>query len=124
MRSLLETFPEAVVAHFDGRAEPAEPRLVAELVEVREGRAVIDERHRDKQPDWTYDAEDSGQSPADRLDEKRAREAAERQRREHRDSRMPKADLRAGPAAARGGRRGVRLPAARRHLGVEQRRAS
>jgi hypothetical protein len=72
VRSLLETFPEAVVAHFDGRAEPAEPRLVAELVEVREGRAVIDERHRDKQPDWTYDAEDSGQSPADRLDEKRA----------------------------------------------------
>ena len=72
VRSLLETFPEAVEAHFDGRAEPAEPLLVAELVEVREGRAVIDERHRDKQPDWTYDAEDSGQSPADRLDEKRA----------------------------------------------------
>jgi NADH:ubiquinone oxidoreductase subunit F (NADH-binding) len=73
VRSLLETFPEAVVAHFDGRAEPVEPRLVAELVEIRGGRARIDERHRDKQPDWTYDAEDSGQSPADRLDEKRAR---------------------------------------------------
>jgi hypothetical protein len=61
-----------VVAHFDGRAEPTEPHLVAELVEVREGRTVVDERHRGKQPDWTYDDEDSGQSPADRLDEKRA----------------------------------------------------
>ena len=37
VRSLLETFPEAVVAHFDGRAEPAEPRLVAELVERARG---------------------------------------------------------------------------------------
>jgi len=73
VRSLLDRFPEAVVAHFDGRAEPTEPRLVAELVEIRDGRATVDERHRDKQPDWTYGAEDSGQSPADRLDEKRAR---------------------------------------------------
>ena len=72
VRSLLETFPEAVVAHFDGRADATEPVLVAELLGVREGRAVIDERHRDKQPDWTFDAEDSGQAPADRLDEKRA----------------------------------------------------
>jgi hypothetical protein len=67
VRSLLDTFPEAVVAHFDGRAEAAEPRLVAELVELRDGRAVVDERHGEKQPDWTYDAEDSGQAPADRL---------------------------------------------------------
>ncbi|MBV9952659.1 MAG: SLBB domain-containing protein [Acidimicrobiia bacterium] len=73
VRGLLDGFPDAVVAHFDGRAEPVEPRLVAELVEIRDGRASVDERHRDKQPDWTYGAEDSGQSPADRLDEKRAR---------------------------------------------------
>jgi NADH:ubiquinone oxidoreductase subunit F (NADH-binding) len=72
VRSLFETFPEAVVAHFDGRAEPTEPRLVAELVGLHDDRAEIDERHRDKQPDWTYDTEDSGRSPADRLDDKRA----------------------------------------------------
>jgi NADH:ubiquinone oxidoreductase subunit F (NADH-binding) len=72
VRSLLDRFPEAVIAHYDGRAEPTEPRLVAELVALRDGEATVDERHRDKQPDWTYGAEDSGQSPADRLDEKRA----------------------------------------------------
>ncbi|HEY8215689.1 MAG TPA: NADH-ubiquinone oxidoreductase-F iron-sulfur binding region domain-containing protein [Acidimicrobiia bacterium] len=33
--------------------------------------AVLDERQAAKQPDWTYDAVDSGRSPADRLDEHR-----------------------------------------------------
>jgi hypothetical protein len=28
---------------------------------------VLDDRHPDKQPDWTYDAVDSGQPPAARL---------------------------------------------------------
>jgi hypothetical protein len=34
--------------------------------------AVLDERHRDKRPDWTYDPEYSGKSPADLLDEHRS----------------------------------------------------
>ncbi len=72
--SLLDRFPDEVEHHLHGGAEEIEPSLVAELVDINDGRAEIDERHRDKQPDWTYGAEDSGQSPADRLDEQRTPE--------------------------------------------------
>jgi adenylate kinase len=37
-----------------------------------EGRPIYDESFVDKQPDWTYDEIDSGQSPVDRLTDKRA----------------------------------------------------
>jgi NADH-quinone oxidoreductase subunit F len=68
---LLERFPDDVAAHLDGRTPAAEPRLVAELVGIDDGVARIDEHHADKQPDWTYDAIDSGKSPAARLGEHR-----------------------------------------------------
>ena len=42
------------------------PRLVAELVDIDDGEARIDEHHADKQPDWTYDAVDSGADPGRR----------------------------------------------------------
>lgn len=75
--SALALFPEAFVAHAEGRVGPTDPYLIAELegfVDGPEGvEAVYDERHRDKQPDWTYAAEDSGQSPSDRLDQEAAR---------------------------------------------------
>ena len=71
--SLLALFPEAFVGHAEGRVDATEPYLIAELEGFVDGpdgvQAVYDERHRNKQPDWTYDAEDSGQSPADRLDQ-------------------------------------------------------
>lgn len=71
--SLLALFPEAFINHAEGRVDATAPYLIAELegfVDGPEGvEAVYDERHREKQPDWTYDAEDSGQSPADRLDQ-------------------------------------------------------
>ena len=44
---------------------------VAELVDIDDGVAHIDERHAAKQPDWTYDPVDSGKSPAARLGEHR-----------------------------------------------------
>ena len=73
VRSLLDRFPDQVEAHLSGSAERVTPTLVAELVSIdAEGDVVVDERHRDKQPDWTYDGTDSGQSPADRLDEHRS----------------------------------------------------
>jgi NADH:ubiquinone oxidoreductase subunit F (NADH-binding) len=50
----------------------AEPLLVAELVDIVDGRAVYDEEFVRKQPDWTYDEVDSGQSPVDRLTDRRA----------------------------------------------------
>lgn len=69
--SLLERFPDEVGAHAAKTLAEVEPVNVAELVDIVDGVARIDERHRAKQPDWTYDAEDSGQSPADRLGEHR-----------------------------------------------------
>ena len=49
-----------------------EPALITELVGLEGDEAVFNERHRQKQPDWTYNAEDSGKWPAERLDEHRA----------------------------------------------------
>ena len=71
--SILALFPDAFVGHAQGRVAPTEPYLIAELEGFTDGeeglRAVYDVRHADKQPDWSYDAIDSGQSPADRLDQ-------------------------------------------------------
>jgi NADH-quinone oxidoreductase subunit F len=76
--SLLELFPDAVRAHFEDAAVPDDPVLIAPLVDITDdGRAIIDERHRAKQPDWTFDEIYSGQAPADRLDQ-RLQEAATR----------------------------------------------
>ncbi|MGH9226511.1 MAG: NADH-ubiquinone oxidoreductase-F iron-sulfur binding region domain-containing protein [Acidimicrobiales bacterium] len=69
--SLVERFPEALDAHVDGTAEPTEPALITEMVDLQGGRVVLDERFRDKQPDWTYDEVDSGQAPADRFGDHR-----------------------------------------------------
>jgi NADH:ubiquinone oxidoreductase subunit F (NADH-binding) len=70
--NVLEHFPEDVEAHLSGRADPVEPALIAELVDIADGVAVWDERHRDKQPDWSYDEEYSGKVPAERFGEHRS----------------------------------------------------
>ena len=73
IESIVAKFPGELDAHASGRAAPVEPRFVAELVDITpEGVALFDERHRQKQPDWSYDAEDSGAAPADRYGEHRA----------------------------------------------------
>jgi NADH:ubiquinone oxidoreductase subunit F (NADH-binding) len=69
--SLLEHFAGEVGAHLDGTTPGTAPRLVAELVGIDDGVARVDEHHADKQPDWTYDAVDSGKTPAARLGEHR-----------------------------------------------------
>ncbi len=69
--SVLERFGEEVLGHVDGSAPPVEPELVAELVDISDGRATLDEHHREKQPDWTFGGEYSGKSPADRFAEHR-----------------------------------------------------
>jgi NADH-quinone oxidoreductase subunit F len=66
--SLLELFPESLRAHLEGGVPAAEPELIAPIVDFDGDRAVLDETHVRKQPDWSYDEVDSGQSPADRLD--------------------------------------------------------
>jgi NADH:ubiquinone oxidoreductase subunit F (NADH-binding) len=64
----------------DGVAQaepPLAPMLVAELLDIEDGAAIVDARFATKQPDWTFDAEDSGQSPVERLTDRRAAESIE-----------------------------------------------
>ena len=68
---LLSRFAADVDAHVERRVPAAPVRPIAELVAITDGVARIDERHADKQPDWTFDQVDSGKSPAARLGEHR-----------------------------------------------------
>jgi NADH-quinone oxidoreductase subunit F len=77
LSSLLELYPDDVRAHLDGTAPGVEPVLIAELVDIAGERATWDERHRQKQPDWSYDAEYSGTVPAERFGDHRAPESLE-----------------------------------------------
>jgi hypothetical protein len=72
LSNVLEQFPDDVEAHLSGRAGAVEPALIAELVDIADDVAVWDERHRDKQPDWSYDEEYSGKVPAERFGEHRS----------------------------------------------------
>ena len=72
LASLLERFPDEVSGHLSGTATAVEPELVAELVDITDDVATWDERHREKQPDWSYDDEPSGKVPAERFGEHRA----------------------------------------------------
>jgi NADH-quinone oxidoreductase subunit F len=64
--SILARFADEVAAHLAGTAPPREPELIAELVDIKR-EAVFDERHRHKQPDWSYDRSYSGKVPAECL---------------------------------------------------------
>jgi NADH:ubiquinone oxidoreductase subunit F (NADH-binding) len=66
LESILRLFPEEMAARVAGDGDPAEPELIAELLDIRGGRAYLDERHRQKQPDWTYNKHDSGTVPVER----------------------------------------------------------
>lgn len=55
-----------------GADDAVEPLLVSELRSLEHGVVVLDERHRDKQPDWTFDATWHGASPVDRQTDHRA----------------------------------------------------
>jgi NADH-quinone oxidoreductase subunit F len=72
VNSLLERFPQSVDSHAAGSAPSIAPLLVSELVDIVDGQAVWDERHLDKQPDWTYSAEWSGATPVDLAADHRA----------------------------------------------------
>jgi NADH-quinone oxidoreductase subunit F len=54
--SLLRGFPEEFAAHLEGFCPRPRSDLAAPLLlDVSDGRAVYDERHRRKRPDWTYE---------------------------------------------------------------------
>jgi len=72
VESLFDLFPEHVQQHLDERYVAARHEPILPIVDIVDGRAVLDEGHLRKQPDWTYDPVDSGQSPADRVGDHRA----------------------------------------------------
>jgi hypothetical protein len=72
--SVLELFLDQFQDHVVEKRGPVEPELIVPIVDIVDGRAVLDEHQAGKQPDWTYDEEYSGKSPADRLDDHRAHE--------------------------------------------------
>ena len=70
IESLLRLFPDQARAHLaGGAARPVQPAAIAPIVDLVDGAAVLDSKQAAKQPDWTYGGEDSGQSPADRIDQ-------------------------------------------------------
>ncbi|HWH34890.1 MAG TPA: NADH-ubiquinone oxidoreductase-F iron-sulfur binding region domain-containing protein, partial [Acidimicrobiales bacterium] len=67
MTSVLANFSGEVRAHLERSAPAREPYLVAELLDIVDGEAVVDARFADKQPDWSFDEVFSGKLPADHL---------------------------------------------------------
>ena len=65
LSSIFNQFRDEFRAHLRRDLPPAESVLIAELLDIRDGSAIIDERHRHKQPDWSYRARTSGSTPAD-----------------------------------------------------------
>jgi hypothetical protein len=65
LRSILTDHRDQVEAHARGNAEGVDLTLVAPIVDLVDGVATLEESHLAKQPDWSYDAVWSGQSPAD-----------------------------------------------------------
>ncbi len=63
--SIIERFGPDLKAHLSRSTPAVEPALIAELEGVADGVAVWDERHRDKQPDWTYHQPWSGKIPSE-----------------------------------------------------------
>ena len=68
---LLARWGDDVADHLSGATGATGRFLIAELVDIDERGAVVDSHHEDKQPDWTFDEEDSGVAPADRLSDHR-----------------------------------------------------
>lgn len=69
--SLLEHFPDRLTAEAAPNPSPdrAAPVLVAAISGWDGRRFALDTRQAEKQPDWTYGGEDSGKTPAERIDQ-------------------------------------------------------
>ena len=68
--SILSLYPEPVRRRIDG-TDAVEPVPIAAIADLVDGTVVLDADQATKQPDWTHDPTDSGQSPADRLESRR-----------------------------------------------------
>ena len=67
MQSIMQRYGHEFDAHVAGKTGPIEPYLIAELLDIEDGVAQVDERFLDKQPDWSFDELSTGKNPADRL---------------------------------------------------------
>jgi NADH:ubiquinone oxidoreductase subunit F (NADH-binding) len=67
--SALELFDEELRNHVNGR-RAARPVPIVPIADIVGGEVVLDLTELEKQPDWTYSAIYSGQSPADRVDQR------------------------------------------------------
>jgi NADH-quinone oxidoreductase subunit F len=65
LTSVFNQFRDEFDAHLTGHAPPAEPVLIAELIDIHQQKATLDEHHRRKQPDWSYRATTSGATPVE-----------------------------------------------------------
>ncbi len=65
LASILDNFRDEFEAHLSGAAPGAAPIYIAELADLCDGSAVVDDHHLGKQPDWTYGLRTSGATPAD-----------------------------------------------------------
>jgi NADH-quinone oxidoreductase subunit F len=62
--SILDLYPVPLAGHVDGSLPPADPVLIAPIVDIEDGQVILDASQADKQPDWSYEAADSGRWPA------------------------------------------------------------
>jgi NADH-quinone oxidoreductase subunit F len=66
--SVMTCFPEHLHGHADGKLPGAELEPIAAIADLDDdGVAHLDPSQRDKQPDWTFGAVESGKTPVERL---------------------------------------------------------
>jgi NADH:ubiquinone oxidoreductase subunit F (NADH-binding) len=70
VESVLQLFPDALERHLDTDTTAAVPEPIAPILELgSDDRFVLDTHQLDKQPDWSFDATDSGKAPVERFAE-------------------------------------------------------
>jgi NADH-quinone oxidoreductase subunit F len=68
--SVLRLFPEDLRRHLDPTLAPVAPAPIVPIKDITgDGHVVLDLDQAAKQPDWTFDAVDSGKAPVERLAE-------------------------------------------------------
>jgi hypothetical protein len=65
LTSIMRLFPNAFTRHISRALDEAEPYVIAPIVDIVDGEAVLDERQPAKQPDWSYEDSWSGSTPVE-----------------------------------------------------------
>jgi NADH-quinone oxidoreductase subunit F len=65
--SILQRFPGVLEPHLYTANDRSEPEPILPIVDIEDGVAELDLHQLQKQPDWSYDAHDSGKPPVNRL---------------------------------------------------------